>query len=195
MRASLVDVSEENARVRAEVKELGLSGAVRLANTLREELIECESRVKEEKERVELCQERCQEWNIKINMMNGSEFVQPSEHDEEKVEEVDLDQGTDKDSFVIVSDEEHVDEEEEEYSDSEYEEYEEYSDEYTTSSGEYEEYTDDDEEYDEEEYDEDEYDEGDYDEEDFEEEDKNVDVHSKPSLKIKHGHSQEIVVR
>lgn len=115
----MVDLSEENSRVRTEIQSRGLSGAIRLARTLREELIEFELKVKEAKEQAELCQLEVKEWNYKLQRLQCEDIIieQSNENLTHEVEE----EGS-------IYDE--VEEEDED------------SDDYTTSSGEYEEYTD-----------------------------------------------------
>lgn len=115
----MVDLSEENSRVRTEIQSRGLSGAIRLARTLREELIEFELKVKEAKEQAELCQLEVKEWNYKLQRLQCEDII--IEQSNENLTHEDEEEGS-------IYDE--VEEEDED------------SDDYTTSSGEYEEYTD-----------------------------------------------------
>merc|ERR1712071_553133 len=141
LRASLVDMSEENSRVLSDIKRLGLSGAARLAKTLREELAEYERSVKEAKVQGESCQTRVQQWKLKIKRLRGEEKEPIITEDSNRNQKEDRNSETPQNEIGDNHDEheEYEDEDEEEEEEDEYEEY-------STSSGEYEEYSDDEEE-------------------------------------------------
>lgn len=73
LRASLVDITEENGRVLAEVNKLGLSGAIRFARNLKEELDSVKHQVRRVKEQEIKCRSKIQEYYRALRRLRGQD--------------------------------------------------------------------------------------------------------------------------
>lgn len=79
LRASLVDITEENGRVLAEVNKLGLSGAIRFARNLKEELDSVKHQVRRVKEQEIKCRSKIQEYYRALRRLRGQEDDESNE--------------------------------------------------------------------------------------------------------------------